>query len=521
MIVATSLAAGWLLARFCPEAAGSGIPQFKLAFWKDFGYAPARVVWVKFVAGILTVGGGASLGREGPTVQLAGGAASHLAGCLGVAKNGRRLAAAAGAAAGLAAAFNAPLASITFVLEEIVEDLNSRMLGGILYASVVGALVVEVSLGGRPAFDLPQIGVPTWKGYLLAPAAAALAALVGVAFQSGALGLRGVFRRPGAFQLVPPWLRPSLGGVVTWGIGAAIFLPTGHLGIFSLGYDDLNLGLNNQLPWRLAALLLAGKMASTVAGYGTGGCGGIFAPNLFLGAMAGVALSGAMRGAGLPLSGNDHVLLAVVGMSACLGAVVRAPFTSILIVFEMTHEFALVPALLVGALISQAVSRGLLRHSFYEQVLIEDGHAMRTFVPPRDLRSWRQYPVAAIANFEPVALRREDLTLLALPGVLTAHPLHERFPVIAPETGADAEPPSHGVAVRAELQAALDAGREIPIHPAPVCLREQSIGEAQRLLIESRHGMVLVLDAPGGKVVGLLTLHDLLRAQDSLTRDDH
>ena len=128
VIVVTSMISGFLLSRFCPEAAGSGIPQLKLAFWKDFGYVPAKVVWVKFVAGILTVGGGASLGREGPTVQLAGGAASQLAGRLGIAKNGRRLAAACGAAAGLAAAFNAPLASITFVLEEIIEDLNSRLL---------------------------------------------------------------------------------------------------------------------------------------------------------------------------------------------------------------------------------------------------------------------------------------------------------------------------------------------------------------------------------------------------------
>ncbi len=163
---------GCCSADFARRLRAAAFPQLKLAFWKDFGYVPARVVWVKFVAGILTVGGGASLGREGPTVQLAGGAASQLAGRLGVAKNGRRLAAAAGAAAGLAAAFNAPLASITFVLEEIIEDLNSRLLGSILYAAVLGALVVQAILGPRPAFDLRAINVPTWHGYLLAPLAA-------------------------------------------------------------------------------------------------------------------------------------------------------------------------------------------------------------------------------------------------------------------------------------------------------------------------------------------------------------
>ncbi len=517
VIVVTSLVAGLLLSRFCPEAAGSGIPQLKLAFWKDFGYVPARVVWVKFVAGILTVGGGASLGREGPTVQLAGGAASQLAGRLGVAKNGRRLAAAAGAAAGLAAAFNAPLASITFVLEEIIEDLNSRLLGSILYAAVLGALVVQAILGPRPAFDLRSINVPTWHGYLLAPLAAACAALVGVVFQAGSLGLRKAFRVRRFMVGIPPWLRPALGGLFTWGIGASIFLRTGHLGIFSLGYDDLNHGLNDELSWKLAALLCVGKLAATTVGYGTGGCGGIFAPNLFLGAMCGVALSGLVRTAGIHLSPDDHVLLAVVAMSACLGAVVRAPLTSILIVFEMTHDFALVPPLLVGALISQAVSRVFLHHNFYEQVLLDDGHTTRTFMPPRDLRSWRQYPVSAIANFQPVVLAPDALAASgSLSDALAAHPAFERFPVAAdPAAGR----PTPGLLLRSETTLTLAAGSPALVHAAAACLRDATIGEAQSLLIESAHGMVLILDqAESGVVVGLLTLHDLLRAQDTLAQ---
>ena len=109
LMVATMLLVGFLLTTFCPDAAGSGIPQLKLAFWKDFGVVPWRVVWVKFVAGVLSLGGGASLGREGPSVQIAGATASCMAGWLGEPKHNRRPAAAAGAAAGLAAAFNTPL----------------------------------------------------------------------------------------------------------------------------------------------------------------------------------------------------------------------------------------------------------------------------------------------------------------------------------------------------------------------------------------------------------------------------
>jgi hypothetical protein len=130
LLIGSSLIVGWLLNSFCREAAGSGIPQLKLAFWKDFGFVPWRVVWVKFVAGILSIGGGSSLGREGPIVQPAGAVGSNLAALAGESKQSRRAPTAAGAAAGLAA-FNTPLAATTFVLEEIIGDLNSRFLGAV------------------------------------------------------------------------------------------------------------------------------------------------------------------------------------------------------------------------------------------------------------------------------------------------------------------------------------------------------------------------------------------------------
>ena len=140
----------------------------------------------------------------------------------------------------------------------------------------------------------------------------------------------------------------------------------------------------------------------------------------------------------------------------------------------MTHEFALVPALLVGALISQTISRALLTHNFYEEVLLSDGHTMRTFMPPRDLRSWRQYPVSAIANFQPVIFTPDDLAPERLSALLDANPHYERFPV----AGSDADTPP-GLVVRTEVAAALAAGYPAKVHPAPTCLREQTIGAAQ------------------------------------------
>src|SRR5208282_1482629 len=146
-----------------------------------------------------------------------------------------------------------------------------------------------------------------------------------------------------------------------------------------------------------------GKLISTIACYGLGGCGGIFSPNLFFGGMCGVVVAG-LGAHFLPLSQTDIVLLAVGGMSAGLGAAVQAPVTAILIIFEMTHQFALVPGLMVAGLVSQVIARAINPVNFYEEALVQDGHQMEHLVPPRDLRSWHNLPISAVATFKPVVL---------------------------------------------------------------------------------------------------------------------
>lgn len=508
VIMGCSLAVGWLLNNFCKAASGSGIPQLKLAYWKEFGVVPWRVVWVKFVAGVLSIGGGCSLGREGPSVQLAGGVASNLAGALGEAKQRRRLASASGAAAGLAAAFNTPVAAVTFVLEEIVQDLNSRYLGSILLASVIGALVAHGFIGKQPAFMLATIDAPGWAAYLVVPFVAAAAALLGMYFQKATLALRA---RRKDFVRVPDWVRPAIGGLVTWVLGCSVFFLTGatgqaSLGVFSLGYEDLSHALTQQFPWELAAILLATKLLATIACYGFGGCGGIFSPTLFFGGMCGIVLAG-LVGLVLPLHDTDSILLAVVGMSACMGAVVRAPVTSILIVFEMTHEFALVPALMIGTLVSQAISRKLEKKNFYEALLEQDGHELEHVIPPRDMHSWQQLHVSTIANFKPVILR--DLEAASLQTALKEHP-YQFFPVME-----DRE--LKGILGRNEAEAALKAGRPPQLEPAVDCRPGDSIRELQIQLIDSKTGVVILTDRPGGRVLGLVTLHDLFRAEVAIS----
>jgi len=503
VLVGSSLLSGLLLA-WVPEAAGSGIPQLKLAFWKDFGFVPARVAWVKFIAGVLAVGGGSSLGREGPSVQLAGTVASNLSGLFGTAKTGRRRACAAGAAAGLAATFNTPLAAIAFVLEEILGDLNSNLLGGVVVAAVLGAFMVHAILGSHPAFALPPVEASTWDGRLLVPFVALLASVIGVLFQRAALGLRRAFRHS-SLRVVPLWCRPACGAVVCWAIGVGVFLGYGRLGVFSLGYDDLASGLNGQIPGVVLLVLLGAKFLATTFSYGSGGCGGVFAPSLFLGAMTGGVLEEGARALGLPLTGEDRLLLMIIGMSSSLGAVVRAPFTSILIVFEMTREFSLIPALLVAGILSQALSRRLQPRGFYEQVLEDDGHVLARVVPPRDFREWEGYPVSSIANFAPVLV--PELTAGAVREAL------ERVPYLRLVHERAGQPPA--ILLRAEAAAALAHAKLPELHPAPTCLRDDLILTAQRRLVESVHGIVLILDREGGRVIGLVTLHDLLRAQQN------
>ena len=500
IVLSSSLIVGWLLTRFCPGAAGSGIPQLKASYWKDFGYMKSQVVWVKFLAGVISIAGGASLGREGPSVQLAGGIGSRLAGHAGEPKSRRRQGAATGAAAGLAAAFNTPLAAITFVLEEIIGNLNSRLLGSVLLASVVGAFCVHAIVGPQPAFTLAIGDSPSWLGYVLTPIVGAVAALFGVAFQSSSLWVRGKWK----MSRVPQWMGPAIGGLITWGLGVTVFYHTGKLGVFGLGYEDLSAALAFDLSWKIALLLLFTKWIATVACYGFGGCGGIFSPTLFFGAMVGTVFAGGLM-EWFPLTRGDQEALAIVGMTATLGAVVRAPVTGILIVFEMTHDFSMVPALMLGALTSQAVSRQLLKHGFYEALLDQDGHDLEHFNDPRDLRSWQRQPVGKLANSRPIVINSLDPKDLEM--TMKSHP-YDRFPVVIDDV-------IQGIIARTEVKAALREERKPNLEPAPVCDPSASLNEVQMLLIESPTGMVIMRKPGELSLAGILTLHDLLRAQQS------
>jgi CIC family chloride channel protein len=501
-ITATSLLVGLLMSRVSPEAAGSGIPELKVSYWKELGYINPKPVLVKFAAGILSIGGGASLGREGPSVFFGGGVASNLAGALGTPRRERRAAVVIGTSAGLAAAFNTPLAAITFIIEELVGDLNTRYLGRVVLSSVLGALVVYAILGRQPAFILPPVEEVSWLHYLLVPVVAVLASLSGVAFQKGTLALRIRLRKQ---KKIPSWLLPALGGMVVWVIASSIFLLTGRVGIFGLGYNDLSATLIHRVAWQTAALLVAAKLIATIFSYGSGSCGGIFSPTLFMGGLTGYFLGG-LFSLWLPLTASDRIVLAAAGMAACLGTVVRAPLTSMLIVFEMTHQFSFVPALLIGMLISQAVARLAGRLNFYDALLVQDGHELHKIRPPLDIQSWQKLHVSAIANPQVASIR--ELTEQHLREMVDQYP-YRSFPVIQ-------DGKLQGIFNRQEILEALLRHEMPDIHKPVTCYADQTVREVGKKFLKSSSNILVVLRREDDSVAGVLTLHDLIRTQAGL-----
>ena len=497
VLLSVGLITGWMLSAWAPEAAGSGIPQLKVAYWRDMGRLNARAVWVKFLAGAISIGGGMSLGREGPTVYLAGGLASLIGQRLGAINLQGRAVAACGAAAGLAAAFNTPIAAVTFVLEEVLENLNSRLLGRILLASFVSVFVLYLARGEKPVLALPDSLHFHWRAYLLVPPVAALAALAGVGFQNATLGWRRQVRKN---SKIPLAFRPVIGALVTWAAASIVFASTGHGGVLGLGYQDLNACLAGSLGLATVAALLLGKWVATTASYAWGGCGGIFAPTLFLGAFAG-ALVACITRFFIHLSPEVALLLAVTGMSACLGAVVRAPATSILIVFEMTHDFALVLPLMLGALVSQFISRKLCRENFYAQVIEDDGVQLGAYRTIETFSDWKARKLAALATFPASCLPKED-SVRAAKILNSTH--YSVFPVV------DGEGRLLGVVTRDDWRNSAPLSGE-----TTTIALDATLEEAERKLVEAPLGLLVVTDCER-RPLGIFTLHDLLRCQLSL-----
>ncbi|HEY6304809.1 MAG TPA: chloride channel protein [Terriglobales bacterium] len=361
--VVGSLGIGYLLYRYFPNARGSGVPQTKAALFAREGRITLRTVLGKFFCTSVTLASGIPLGREGPSVQVGAGIGSVLGRLFGLPTEQVKRLIPVGAAAAIAAAFNTPLSAVLFSLEEITGDLYAPVMGAVVLASATAWMVLRVFLGDHPLFSVPQY-------HLIHPAEFAVYAVLGVAggvvsaaFTNLLLGMRERFLR---FPRKTLWLQPVAGGLLVGVMGW--FVPQ----VLGVGYGFVGEALNGRMAFRLMALLVVLKLVAVTTSYATGNAGGIFGPSLFIGAMLGGTV-GTVAHHLFPAHTATPGAYALVGMGAVFAGVVRTPMTSVLMIFEMTQDYAVIVPLMIANLLSLFIASRLQHEPIYEGLALQDG----------------------------------------------------------------------------------------------------------------------------------------------------
>jgi CIC family chloride channel protein len=361
--VVGSLGIGYLLYRYFPDARGSGVPQTKAALFARDGHITLRTVLGKFFCTSATLASGIPLGREGPSVQVGGGIASVLGRLLGLRTEQVKKLIPVGAAAAIAAAFNTPLAAVLFSLEEIVGDLHAPVMGAVVLASATAWMALRVSLGNHPLFRVPQYQLVHSAEFAVYAVLGVAGGLASVAFTKLLLGMRERFLRLPQKTL---WFQPLAGGLFVGLLGW--FVPQ----VLGVGYGYVGDALNGNMALKLMALLVVLKLLAVTTSYASGNAGGIFGPALFIGAMLGGTV-GTVAHRLLPAYTATEGAYALVGMGAVFAGVVRAPMTSVVMIFEMTQDYAVIVPLMIANLVSLFIASRLQREPIYEALAVQDG----------------------------------------------------------------------------------------------------------------------------------------------------
>ena len=361
--VVGSLGIGYLLFRYFPYARGSGVPQTKAALFAREGRITLRTVLGKFFCTSATLASGIPLGREGPSVQVGAGIASVLGRFLGLRPEKVKALLPVGAAAAIAAAFNTPLAAVLFALEEIVGDLHAPMIGSVVLASATSWMVLRLLLGNNPLFKVPQYRLVHPLELAIYAVLGVAGGLVSVAFTKLLLGMRERFLR---FPQKTVWFQPVAGGLLVGLMGW--FVPQ----VLGVGYGYVGDVLNGRMALNLMILLVVLKLLAVTTSYASGNAGGIFGPALFIGAMLGGAV-GTVAHRLLPAYTATPGAYALVGMGAVFAGIVRTPMTSVLMIFEMTQDYAVIVPLMIANLVSLFISSRLQRQPIYDALAVQDG----------------------------------------------------------------------------------------------------------------------------------------------------
>ncbi len=519
------LVVGVAVRYFAPEAAGSGIPQVKAAYYNRGGRIAGRIGIWRFLLGSLYVGFGNSLGREGPTVHLSAAISSRIG--RWAFRDPARVQSMlpVGMAAGIGAAFNAPLSALTFVFEELLDNFSMKALGGMVIAVVIAAAVSRTILGEDPVLTAriaEDYKTSAWM--LVALPLGVASGLIGHLFVRSTLNLRGWFRQR---SVLPSWMAPAAGGLSCGVLGVAAYYLTGGMGnarnsVFSIGYDSLEAAFDYQLAVGVLAVLLVMKFLAVVINYASGGSGGLFSPTLFIGGMLGGLI-------GVGLADLQHLVnwipsfpadskviggCVLLGMGAMFAAVVRCPFTSLIIIFEMTGNYSLILPLMAGNMLAWRIARHLQPVSIYNALLLQDGITLRKFPGYRGAQDYRKLPVQTIMTHEVFSLREDETPAAALKRTKSGEKRFHAYPVLDADGGLTGMITHHELE---EFEARETVAAIIRNQKLLAVIPECSIHAAANLMIARNLQQVPVVSPlEPKKLLGLLTLNDIARQQNAV-----
>ncbi len=360
------LIVGLIIVRFASEAKGHGVPEVMEAVALRGGRIRPRVVVAKLVASGVCIASGGSVGREGPIVQIGSAIGSSVGQWLRVGERRMRTLVGCGAAAGIAATFNAPVAGALFAVEIILGDFGVTQFSPIVISSVTATVVSRHFLGDFPAFEVPAYRLVSANELFAYGALGIVAGLVALLFVRTLYGAEDLFDK----LSFPAFLKPAVGGVLIGVI--AIRFPE----IFGVGYEAINEALTGDLGWKLLLILVFVKIVAVSLTIGSGGSGGIFAPSLFIGAMAGGAVGTVVHSLWPGMSGSPGAY-ALVGMGAVVAAGTHAPITAIVMIFELTGDYKIILPLMISCIIATLLATRLQKASIYTLKLLRRGVDIR------------------------------------------------------------------------------------------------------------------------------------------------
>ncbi len=363
--VAASLLLTVLVIHVFPGARGSGVNQTKSALYIFNGFIPFKTAVGKFLTAALAIGAGHSLGPEDPSLQIGASLASALGRRMNLSRERLRLLAPVGAAAGLAAAFNAPISAVLFVIEEVIGRWSAGILGSVVLSAISSVVVVRWFLGSQPLFRIPPITLARPSELL---AYALLGLIGGIASVIFAKGIAYFRLRLRAMPRWTQYFQPAVAGLLIGLIGYF-----GAPQVMGAGYEFMDQAMHDQFTWQMLAILAGLKIVATTLSFTTGTPGGMFAPTLFIGAMLGGAVGGLERHfLGAHLTGSTGTY-ALVGMGVLFAGFLRAPMTSVFMVLEVSGEYSIIVPVIVANTVAYVLSRSLQPVPIFDLLSRQDG----------------------------------------------------------------------------------------------------------------------------------------------------